>query len=217
MRRILAVLLLLLPLAAEAKKPPPPPPADWAPSTATLDDLRAGNAALQAKKFEEAAIAFDGVLALEPQCGQALVGKGRALVLAGKAADALPPLDAAAALYADKLDVHTWRARALLDAGRPADAMGSAKTALALKPTNVDALRVGTSVLRGEKKFDEAHAMLADARKLANLVAFDCLDGLVYADQGDMARAAEMNVKCEGVPDAGLRKELADRVAAPAQ
>lgn len=215
MRRLLAVLLLAVPLAAEAKKPPPPPPPPaWSASADTTEDLRAGNAAILAGKPEDAVAAFDRVLAAEPSCGIALVGKGRALVLQGKAAEALPALDVAATTFPDKLDAHVWRARALLEAGRGADALTAAKAALAIKPGSVDAQKVAQAVLRGEKRYAEAHAMIAEVRKVANLVAFNCLEGLLYADEGDFVKAAEMDKQCEGVPDVALRKELADRVAA---
>ncbi len=217
MRTLLLVGLLLAPAPALAKKPPPPP--TWKCGDAVATDYSAATAALTAASAgtgataEAAAVAFAGVLAKEPGCGLALVGQGRALVAAGKGAEAAVPFAEAARLFPDKLDAHLWLARAHAAAGNDDGALAAAKGSLALKGGSVDAQRIAQAALLHKKDYAGAHLALADARKVANVVAFDCLDGLVYAAEGNGEKAREMLDLCKGVPDAALYDALAAQVA----
>ncbi|MFZ5476163.1 MAG: tetratricopeptide repeat protein [Myxococcota bacterium] len=213
MRRLLAVLLLVWPLAAEAKKPPPPP--EWSADVAAEDHVKAGTAAITAKKPDDAVAAFTVALEKQPGCGIAQLGLGRALVMAGRPAEALVPLDAAAKAFPDKLDVQIWLGRAQVGAGKPDDGLATAKAVLATKPASVEAQRVAQEALIAKKDFAGAHVLLAEARKVANVVAYNCLEGLVYAEEGDAAKAAEMLPLCQGVPDRALYDALAAKVAPP--
>ena len=175
MRRLLASILLVLPLAAHAKKPPPPP--EWAPSAATEDDYKAGTIALNAKKPEDAVVAFTAVLATEPTCGGALLGLGKALYQTGKAADAEAPLKLASASFPDKLDAHVWYGRVLVEIGKPAEGLLEAKAVLAMKPASVEGQRVAQAAVLAQKDYKQAHELLAAARAIANVVAYNCLEG----------------------------------------
>ena len=215
MRRLLVPFLLLLPLAAQAKKPPPPP--EWGPSSLTEDDFRAGTIALNATKPEEAVTAFQAVLEREPTCGGALLGVGRALYLSGKAAEAEAPLELAATAFPDKLDAHIWYGRVLVELGKPAEGLFEAKAVLTIKPGSLDGQRVAQTALLVQKDYKQAHELLVAARAIANVVAYNCLEGVVYAEEGDAAKAAEMVPLCEGVPDPSLLDALKSRVTpAPA-
>jgi tetratricopeptide (TPR) repeat protein len=212
MRRLLAVALLFAPLVAEAKKPTPP---EWSVGVAAEDDVNAGNAAIVAKKPEEAVAAFKVALEKQPDCGTALYGLGRALVMAGRPAEAVDPLTKATTLFPDKLDPKVWFGRAQVGAGQLDAGLETAKAILVLKPASVDAQRVAQEALIGKKDYAGAHAMLGEARKVANVVAYNCLEGLVYAAEGDAAKAAEMLPLCKGVPDASLYDALAAKVGSP--
>jgi predicted Zn-dependent protease len=200
---------------AHAKKSAPPPPPAWKCGDAVASDYSDANSALNAGKLDEAQAGFTTVLTAEPSCGLALVGSGRALLGLGRAADAVTPLATASSLFADKLDAHLWLARARLAAGDDPGALAAAKLAIGLKAGSVDAQKVAQQVLLHQKAYADAHQMLATARAAANVTAWSCLEGLVYADEGDTAHAEEMLVACQGVPDASMYEALATRLGKP--
>lgn len=206
---------LLLPATASAKKPAPPPPPSWKCGDAVASDYGDANGALNAGKLEEAATGFTTVLAAEPQCGLALVGSGRALLGLGRAADAVTPLASASSLFPDKLDAHVWLGRAQYAAGDDAGALAAARLGIGVKAGSVDAQRVAQQALIRQKNWPEAHKMLADARAVANVVAWNCLEGLVYAEEGDTAHANEMLGVCAGVADASMYEALATKLGQP--
>lgn len=204
------ILLLLTFLAAPAfaKKEAPPPPAAWKPSDAEKVDNKAGNDALMQGRFADAETSFRAVLAKEPQCGQSLVGLGRSLVEGGKAADGLVPLTQAATLFPGELDAQVNLARGLLANSKPDEAFAAAKVALTIKPSNVDAHLVAQTVLRGKKDYAAAHAMLAAAREVANLPAYDCMDGMTFVAEGKPDDAKKTWETCANVPDERLTDPL---------
>jgi tetratricopeptide (TPR) repeat protein len=217
MRKLLLSVLLLAPVPALAKKPAPPPPPSWRCEAGGAEDYATAFAALGADKLDEAGPAFVAALAKEPQCGLALVGQGRVLLATGKAADAVVPLASAAALFPDKLDAQLWLGRARLATGDDAGALTAAKAALVVKPGSVDAQKVAQEALLHQRDYAGAHLLLADARKAANVTAFNCLEGLVFAAEGDTAKTAEMLGLCQGVPDPALYDALAAKVVPAAQ
>jgi len=145
---------------------------------------------------------------LEPHCGMVLMGLGRARVMQGRAADAMDPLHRATTAFPEQVDPHVWYGRALNQAARPADALAQAQLAIAVKPGSVEAQGVAQVALRAEKRYAEAHAMVAAARGVANAVAWDCFDGVLYALQDRIGDAAKMTGTCSGSPDPVLYKEL---------
>ena len=203
-------LVLLSPVLLAAKKPPPPA---WDAGPAAAADYGAGMAAVETAGWAEAEKGFRAALAKEPDCGQCLVGLGRVLVSASRAAEAVEPLQKAEAAWGDKVDTHLWAGRALNGAGRWDEALTAAKAGLALKPGSADLQRVAQQALREKKDWAAAHAMLADARKAANLVAFDCMEGVVEAAEGNVAAAKERRHRCEGTPDKTLLADLDAAIA----
>lgn len=198
--------LLLLSAFALAKKEPPPPA--WRPGDATKADVKTGNDAMLQARPAEALLAYQRALSVEPRCGQCLVGAGKALLAEGKAADALVPLSQAATLFPTEIETHAHHARGLWMAGRADDAFAAAKAALAIKPAHVEAHLVAQAVLRSKKDYATAHAMLAEARILANIVAFDCLDGLAWAEEGKLDEAKKAWEACQFMPDERLTGPL---------
>jgi Flp pilus assembly protein TadD len=138
----------------------------------------------------------------------ALVGLGRSLVMQGRAADAVAPLEKAARTFPEQLDPHVWYGRALFETGRPADAVTEARLAVAIKPGSVEAQVVAQRALRAEKRFAEGHEMAAAARGVANNVAWDCFDGVLYAMEDRVGDATKMSGTCSGSPDPELYREL---------
>lgn len=207
-------LLLLLTAGsppADAKKPLPV--AAWRVGDAVGDEHKKGMTALTSADWAAAEASFRLVLAAEPECGQALTGLGRALVMQGRAADALAPLQSATRLFVDQLDAHLWYAKAASASGDRPTALFEAKAAIAVKPGNVDAQRVAQAVLREEKRHDEAHGMLATARAASNNPAFDCMEGVLFAREGKLGDAQRMGTTCSGVPDSTLYTELTREIS----
>ena len=208
------LLCLTLVLLSHAKKPPPVPEAAWKPGEAAAAAAKAGNAAAFAPDWALAESSFREALAAEPECGMALVGLGRALVMQGRAAEALLPLEKAGTAFADQLDSHVWYARALFEAGKPAEAVVEAKLAIAIKPGSVEAQTVAQRALRSEKRYTEGHELVAAARGVANAVAWDCFDGTLYALEDQLGEAMKTSSRCAGSPDPELYRELTAEIMA---
>lgn len=207
--RVLSLLLLtLLAPPVHAKKPAPPPAAAWKATDDMAEEQKTGMTALVAGDWAAAETAFSAVLAKEPECGQALAGLGRALVMLGRPAEALPHLQKASALFADQVDAHLWHAKAAAATGAGDVALAEAKAVLAQKPGHLDAQRVAQGVLRDQKAFADAHTMIATARAAANNPGFDCLEGVVFALEDKLGDATRMTTTCSGVPDQTLYTEL---------
>ncbi len=196
---------------ADAKKPPPV--AAWRVGDAVADEHKKGMLALTSADWAAAEASFKLVLAAEPECGQALTGLGRAMVMQGRAVEALTPLQSATRLFADQLEAHLWHAKAAAATGDRQTALSEAKAAIGVKAGNVDAQRVAQGVLREEKRHDEAHAMLATARVAANNPAFDCMEGVLFAREGKLGDAQRMGTTCSGVPDTTLYSELTREIS----
>lgn len=210
--RSLLLLLVLLATPAWAKKPPEPPPASWYVSDAHKADVSSANSLLAQKKYGEAATAYAAVLVDEPSCGVALLGLGRARLGEGKAPEAVDPLGKLTGLFADKVEGWVAYGQALHAAGRHPDAVEAAKKAIALKPTSVEAQWVAQQALVAQKDYAGAHTMLADARTKGWMVVLDCMDGLVYAAEGDRPHAEQMQATCRDFQP--WSQQLADAVAA---
>ena len=202
------LLSLCFVFAAAAKKPPPIPEAAWKPGEAASAASKAGNGATYAPDWPLSEASFREALAVEPNCGMAQLGLGRALVMQSRVAEALVPLSQASRAFPEQLDTHVWYARALFEAGLPAEAVVEAKAALTLKPGSVEAQTVAQRALRAEKRYAEAHEMVAAARGGANAVAWDCFDGVVYALEDRLGEATKTSSRCSGSPDPELYREL---------
>lgn len=202
------LLSLCFVLAAHAKKPPPVPEPAWKPGEAASAASKAGNAASYSSDWPASETAFREALTAEPACGMALLGLGKALVMQGRAADAVEPLQKASTSFAEQLEPHVWLARALYDSGRASEAVDEAKKAIAIKPGSVEAQTVAQRALRVEKRYAEAREMVVAARGVANAVAWDCFDGVLYALEDRPGEAAKMSNTCSGSPDPQLYREL---------
>lgn len=214
MRTFVLALLLALAPGAQAKKPSAPPPAAWAASADQADTLRKASDALLMKKLEEAATGYREVLAAEPDCGLALWGLGRTLMAQGKPAEAVEPLDRATTLFGDKYDPWVHLGQARLAAGQAQAALDASKKALELKPLVLDGHRVAQSALIQLKDYAQAHALIQTARDTSWMVQWDCLDGMLYVEEGKSEQAHAALEKCRGVPDASLLEALEARVSA---
>ncbi len=215
--RILPVvhtLLLLLVLSpANAKKPAPPPAPAWKATEADAADQKVGMDALLAQDWAAAEAAFRKVLTTEPDCGQALTGLARALVMQGKPADALDPAKHAAGQNADQVEAHLWYARAAAATNDADLALTEAKAVLGLKPGNVDGQRIAQTVLVARKDYASGHTLVAASRAASNHVAWDCFDGILYADEDNLDAVVPLTDNCAHAPDATLYAEFQKAVA----
>lgn len=211
--RVTPLLLLLSVFSANAKKPAPPPPPAWKPTEAAAADQKTAMAALLAQDWAAADAGFRKVLTTEPDCGQALTGLGRALLMEGKAAEALPELEHAVRLNADQVEAHVWYARAAEETGNAELALTEAKAALGLKPGNVDAQRVAQHSLIAKKDYATARSLVAASRAASNHVAWDCMDGVLYALEDNLEAVAPLTENCAHAPDATLYAEFQKAVA----
>ncbi|MES2643834.1 MAG: tetratricopeptide repeat protein [Myxococcota bacterium] len=212
--RTLLLVVLLLPFAAHAKKPAPPVPPAWKCGEEASEDYGTGFTALNAGKGDEAATAFAAVLAKEPNCGLALLGQGRALLVAGKAKEAEVPLTLASTVFADKIEVFVWLGRAKIAAGDDEGALAAARAAIVLKPNNVDAQRVAQDALLHKGDLVGARTSLDAAKATSNVVTWYCLEGMIAVTEGNVPKAQELLVQCQGVPDPTVYDALAARIAA---
>jgi tetratricopeptide (TPR) repeat protein len=193
-RTLLLVLVLGMTPSAWAKKAELPP--SWYASESSKEAASSASSLLMQHKYTEAATAYEAILVTEPGCGVALLGAGKARLGEGKPGDAVAPLQKASTLYADKAEVWIVYGQALEGAQRYGEAVDAAKHALALKPTSADAQWVAQQSLMAQKDYAGAHALLAEARTKGWMVVLDCMDGLVYVSEGDVAHASEMQAKC---------------------
>jgi tetratricopeptide (TPR) repeat protein len=205
---VTTLLALCFALSAHAKKPPPEVPPAWKPGEAASASTKAGNAAVYASDWPGAEKSYREALATEPSCGMALLGLGKALVMQGRAADAVEPLQKASGAFAEQLDPHIWLGRALYETGRHGEAVEAARKAIVIKPGSAEAQTVAQRALRVEKRYSEAHEMVTAARGVANIAAWDCFDGVLFALQDRIGDASKMSATCSGSPDPELYKEL---------
>ncbi len=192
---LLCVLLSLTPSSSAAKKVVVPP-ANWYVTEENKAAVSEANSLLAQKKYAEAATAFEVILAKEPECGVVLVGTARAHLGEGQAASAVPQLQKATTLFADRADVWIIYGQALLAVQNYPEAVTVAHKAIALKPTSADALWVGQQGLLAQKDYPAAHTLLAEARARGWMPVVDCMDGMVYAAEGARGKAVEMQATC---------------------
>ena len=145
-----------------------------------------------ARRFGDMEVRARSMLA--QHAGTALLHEllGIALAAQGRHAEALAPLQTAAAQ--DPNDAQFWENLALCQRqlGQPADAAASLRTALAIRPDAVETLKALASVLRQQQRPDEAESILRRALALKpNDTAAHFNLGNVLVDQGSFAMAEE--------------------------
>lgn len=197
---------------AWAKKPPPPPPAAWNVTADRADELKAAADLLFAKKFDEAAAAYQAIVTAEPDCGMALWGLGRSLLGAGRPAEAVAPLARATSLFPDRYEPWVNLGQAQNASGDATAALASAKAALKIKPLVIDAHHVAQKALITLGDHAQAHAMIQTARETSWMVQWDCFDGFLYVAEKKPDEARASLEKCKGVPDPAIYEALAAQV-----
>ncbi len=217
MSTLLLTLLLTLTPQSLAGKKVEIPAANWYITDANKAALSEANSLLAQKKFAEAVVAYEALLVKEPECGVVLVGAARAHMGKAEPAAAVPQLQKATSLFGDKPDVWVTYGQSLLAVQNYPDAVMAARKALELRPTNADALWVAQQGLVAVKDYAGAHTMLGEARTRGWLPVIDCMDGMVYAREGNRPKAVEMQATCRDFrPWSDQLAEAVNALPAPA-
>ncbi len=145
----------------------------------------------RAGHFREAIAAYDEALAAAPDKIAALVNKGVALRLLGRAAEAMACYWRALAIDPDNLQTWCNAGNALLDLGRTEEAQVALETALRKGPLIAETWLALGNVLVRRERFDAAEACLRRAVRLApdNIAAHLQLAGLLEPRKPEAALA----------------------------
>ena len=131
------------------------------------------------------------VLKAQPRDARALQILGCAVLMQGRAAEAIAPLETAARIAHDA-EIDMQLAAALRQAGRVDDALSRLKRAIKRQPPNPTAFYELGNALASLKHFDEAAEIFARGRDIAPMRAeFSIQLGRVFMEQRDVAGARE--------------------------
>ncbi|MGB6537733.1 MAG: tetratricopeptide repeat protein [Xanthobacteraceae bacterium] len=129
------------------------------------------------------------VLKTHPRDGQALHILGYALLIQGRAQEAITPLEAAARIRHDP-EINTQLAAALRQLGRIDDALHRLRRAIKRQPPHAAAFHELGCALASVKRFDEAAEAFSRGREIAPMVAeFSVQLGRVHLERRDFAGA----------------------------
>jgi tetratricopeptide (TPR) repeat protein len=197
-------ILFLLALAGPtfAKKGPPEPA--WRPTDASKAIHKGAYDAFNRGEFDAALAQYNELLAVEPGCGQGLLGAGKSSLAKKDAASAVAPLKKAVELFPAELEPRAKLAEALYGTGEKEGALAEARTVLAAKPIHLDAAIVATAVLRDRNDWAGSRAITDPVVEGWNLPPFICLQGMAWAGEGDLEKAKAAWEVCKGVPDERL-------------
>jgi tetratricopeptide (TPR) repeat protein len=117
-----------------------------------------GSALIEAKRFDQALVAFDQTVALKPDYAEAHNGRGITLASLNRFDEALTALERAIAVKPDYAEAYNNRGLILHASGRFDDALTSFDRAIALKPDNPHLYNNRGAVLLELQRRDEALA-----------------------------------------------------------
>jgi tetratricopeptide (TPR) repeat protein len=145
--------------------------------------------ALNSQRPGEAERIAAGVLKADPRDARALHILGCALLMQGRAAEAIAPLEAAARSRHDP-EIDMQLAAALRQAGRVDDALSRLRRAIKRQPPYPKAFHELGCALASTKHFDEAADVFSRGRDIAPMVAeFSIQLGRVFLERRDFANA----------------------------
>lgn len=139
------------------------------PAAGRHDPVQQAKAALDAERPQEAQWIADTILKTNPRHGGALYVLGCALVMQGRAADAIAPLEGAARELRDA-ETETMLAIALRQAGRHEDALARVKRATKRQPPYAAAFHELGRLLFLLKRYDEAIEALSRGLAIAPMM-----------------------------------------------
>jgi tetratricopeptide (TPR) repeat protein len=133
------------------------------------DALERAIVALRSERPNEAQRIAGEVLTADPRNARALHIFGCALLMQGRAQDAIAPLETAAHIRHDP-EIETQLAIALRQVGRNDDALGRLKRATKRRPSSAAALRELGSLLAAMERYDEAIETLRRGLEIAPMM-----------------------------------------------
>ncbi|WP_084536795.1 tetratricopeptide repeat protein [Azospirillum halopraeferens] len=171
----------------------------------------------RAGRLQDAARAYDAVLALQPRHADALHLLGVLAIQAGQPATAVELIGRAIAQAGDIADYHDNLGSALAAAGRPADAVAAHRRALALRPDSAPARFNLGNALHAAGRPDRAAAAFRGALALRpdyTKAWYNC--GNALRDAGDAARTVTAFARAAALEPgmAEARNNLGDALAA---
>jgi predicted Zn-dependent protease len=113
-------------------------------------------AAMNARRFEDAAAIYDELAAARPGDAGVLMNLGMARYMAGHPADALGPLQKSVRLNPSLAPASLFLGASLLDLGRGAEALAPLQRAVTAMPENADALEMLARACLGTSQFTKA-------------------------------------------------------------
>jgi len=168
--------------------------------------LRRCPAALAQRRPDEAERIAREVLSTNPQHPAALFYFGVALLLQGRAEEAVKPLEQVARNRSDA-SVETHLAMALRDSGRPGEALAWFERATSRRPAFAPAFKEFGATYRTMRRFADAEAVLRRGQEVAPAMPdLDMLLGVVCLDRADPVKAkaafARVLAQMPGHPEA---------------
>lgn len=159
--------------------------------------------ALNGRRAAEAERLAVAVLAIDPRDGQALYILGCALLLQGRAADAIEPLESAARIRHDP-EIDLQLAAALQRGGRVEDALSRLKRATKRQPPHPKAFHELGCALASTKRYDEAAETFRRGRDIWPMAAeFSIQLGRVLLKCRDFAGAKHSFARALEISPAG--------------
>jgi cytochrome c-type biogenesis protein CcmH/NrfG len=153
------------------------------------DALRRCSTALAQRRPREAEGIAHDVLATSPQHPAALFFLGVAMLVQGRAQEAVGPLETAARLHPDA-SVETHLAMALRECGRVGEALTWLEHATARVPAFAPAFKELGDTYRKMRRFAEAEAVLRRGQEVAPAMPdLDMLLGAICLDRADSVKA----------------------------
>ena len=128
---------------------------------------KAGTQAMAEGRFEEAVTIYRELLKARPDDPGLLMNLGMALAMAGREAEALPPLQRAASLNPGLIPAHLFLGSSYLALGQPQQAIAPLKRVIAAQPRAVEHRRMLAEAYAALGRSSEAVGVLREITELA--------------------------------------------------
>ena len=153
------------------------------------DPLQRAMVALNSQRPQEAERIAQDILKADPRHGKALHVLGCALLMQGRAQEAVAPLESAARGRHDP-EIETQLAMAQIESGRPDDALVLLKRATKRRPPYAQAFHALSRLLFSKERHDEAAEVLSRGLEIAPMMPeLSILLGIVHLQRRDFANA----------------------------
>jgi Flp pilus assembly protein TadD len=153
------------------------------------DPLQRAMVALNSQRPQEAERIAQDILKADSRHGKALHVLGCALLMQGRAQEAVAPLEAAARGRHDP-EIETQLAMAQIESGRPDDALVLLKRAAKRRPPYAQAFHALGRLLFSKERHDEAAEVLSRGLEIAPMMPeLSILLGIVHLQRRDFANA----------------------------